>query len=217
MSTNTLTSASDITAQFPIKPSAMPKIATDIEKPTFTSLTKFQEAINEQAIAIPAPTGDTALGHLHLVITPTDYAAASITGTAYPIPTNPGETPTHEPGATGLQITENNRIHNIRVANYRLYINTDIQLRNFVLNALPDTYINALCNPVTKYARVTTLQLLTHLWTTYGTISSHDLSINYNKMTTQWNPPTPIESLFRQLREGQQFAKKEEKKYLTGN
>ena len=33
--------------------------------------------------------------------------------------------------------------------------------------------------------------------------------MNYAQMTAQWNPPTPIEDLFLQLREGQLFATEE--------
>jgi hypothetical protein len=39
-----------------------------------------------------------------------------------------------------------------------------------------------------------------------ATITSQDLTTNFTCMTAQWNPPTPIEDLFLQLRDGQEFA-----------
>ena len=45
-------------------------------------------------------------------------------------------------------------------------------------------------HPITKFRRCTPLALLTHLWKEYGTI----------------NPPTPIEDLYLQLRDGREFA-----------
>ena len=48
---------------------------------------------------------------------------------------------------------------------------------------------------------------MTHLWKHYGTIEVSDLTANEEAMKADWNPPTPIEDLFKQLREGQKFAK----------
>ena len=54
--------------------------------------------------------------------------------------------------------------------------------------------------------RLPPLEILTHLWTTYGEVGENDLKPNEKRMKTQWNPPTPIETLFKQLEEGQAFA-----------
>ena len=56
------------------------------------------------------------------------------------------------------------------------------------------------------FRQCTPIQFLNHLWNEYGTITSHDLTMNYAQMTAQWNPPTPIEDRFLQLREGQLFG-----------
>jgi len=45
-----------------------------------------------------------------------------------------------------------------------------------------------------------------HIWNTYGKITTSDLPANEERMYTSWNPPTPIETLYEQLVDGQQFA-----------
>lgn len=53
---------------------------------------------------------------------------------------------------------------------------------------------------------MTYLQLLTHLWTTYGTLSIADKDANLQRMAMPWHPPTPIETLFKQLQDGMRIA-----------
>ncbi len=48
--------ASDILALLPIKPEAMPKIATSTQEPTRLTLKQFQECIQDQAMAITSAT-----------------------------------------------------------------------------------------------------------------------------------------------------------------
>ena len=62
---------------------------------------------------------------------------------------------------------------------------------------------------MTSYATVIILELFTRLWKYYGKMETNDLSQNEERMKIQWNPPTPIENLFRQLREGNKFVSTE--------
>jgi hypothetical protein len=43
---------------------------------------------------------------------------------------------------------------------------------------------------------VTTLQILQHLNTIYGQITTHDLDLNMKKLHKEWSPANPIEDLF---------------------
>ena len=196
-------SSSDILAQFPIAPADMPKIATATTRPSYTSLAKFQDAINSQALAVPIP--QHTLGHLALVISAADYMSVNNTQ-AFVAPANPGLNPTHAPGATQFEIAETNRIHQVNTNTYNVLINTSIHLRNLIIQNVPDKYICTLKHSITQYSAVTPLALLTHLKDTYGTVTSEDLTSNYQRMAAPWTPPTPIESLFEQLKEGKEFA-----------
>ena len=85
---------------------------------------------------------------------------------------------------------------------------TRIVLQSFIINCVEDQDINALKDPVTNYVLVTPLELMTHLWTTYGTIDQGDLSANEERMKAPWSPPTPIETLFKQMSDGKKYAAK---------
>ena len=53
---------------------------------------------------------------------------------------------------------------------YLKYVETKIALRILILNAVDDNYINELEDEDTGYAKVSPLQLMTNLWTSYGTV-----------------------------------------------
>jgi hypothetical protein len=77
-----------------------------------------------------------------------------------------------------------------------------------IITNVDDQYINKLKNEITEYATVTPLELMTHLWEKYGEIDESDRTENELRMKAAWMPPSPIEDLFKQLRDGQKFAEK---------
>jgi hypothetical protein len=62
--------ASDLLALLPVKPEAMPKIATSIQEPTRLTLKSFQECIQDQAMA---SANEPTLGFLGLVLKDSSY------------------------------------------------------------------------------------------------------------------------------------------------
>ena len=50
-----------------------------------------------------------------------------------------------------------------------------------------------------------TRQILEHLWKTCGDIAYDMLRENIERMTTPWSPPTPIETIFTQLKTCKRF------------
>ena len=67
-------------------------------------------------------------------------------------------------------------------------------------------YIKAIEHNIYGFATVSTLDLLTHLWATYGQIRPADLDHNIARKQSPWHPPTPIEDLFAQLDAGLKFS-----------
>ena len=187
--------ASDILALLPVKPSDMPQIATSTEPPTRQSLKNFQESIQDQAMAIT--TSDPILGFLGLVLQDSTYQTLSASGTSYAAPLDPGPAPS----ATGSAavITEATRVFVLEKDEYNTYVQFKIILISMITTNCPEKYLADLKDPITKFRRCTPLQLLAHLWTTFGTITSKDLTNNWSSMNAQWNPPTPIADLFQQL------------------
>ena len=90
---------------------------------------------------------------------------------------------------------------------YNKYRNASTALKNCIINAVDDKDIKTLKNKVARYAKVTSNELLKYLWQTYGEVTIVYLKYDEAQIKTQWNPPVPIESLFLQLEEGQEFTK----------
>ena len=78
--------------------------------------------------------------------------------------------------------------------------------KNQIIQATPVCYINALRHRTLGFSTVTSLELLTHLWTTYGTITQAELDENVKRTNTPWSPPTHVETLFTQLTDASDFA-----------
>jgi hypothetical protein len=125
---------------------------------------------------------------------------------AFVAPANPGAAPNHPVGATAPQITEINRQFLADGAEFRLFVQTESRLKKLVLEAVPATFTNQLMDRYLGFANVTTLNILTHLDNAYGGLSHDDLDRNMVELDKVWDPATPIEVLFEQLRRCQQFA-----------
>jgi hypothetical protein len=150
--------------------------------------------------------GDGIHGHLVLTITDVQYMQISISNVAFIAPQNPLIQPVHQPGATAAQIAKNIHQHKEAKAIFRMYHDTDKVLCNMLIAAVGPNYIHALHDVHVSFGNITCRQLLTHLWTNYGTIKQEELEENTKRMNKPWNPPTPIEALFKQLEEGVIFA-----------
>jgi hypothetical protein len=70
-----------------------------------------------------------------------------------------------------------------------------------ILEAFDDIYLNALSNEVVGYANCTSLDLLTHLLTFYAMIAPTELTQNYERLNTPYDPNQPIEMLFQQIQD----------------
>jgi hypothetical protein len=150
-----------------------------------------------------SPAGGGLHGHLALTMTDAEYLA--IAGTPFIVPLNPG-TLTHLPGATGPQIAEAVRTHKEQMDNFQLYYNVDKALRNQLLAATPEAFIQTIKDPYLGFGQRSCLDVIIHLRTTYGEITPNELDKNAERMAAAWHPSTPIEDLFEQLRAGQAFA-----------
>jgi hypothetical protein len=96
--------------------------------------------------------------------------------------------------------------HSNNLKDFQLYRNTDAALKQQLLKACPALYLTPLQHPTEGFASTTTLQLLTHLLTTYGTIEPDEVfSTNIELGKPWWSPPTPVESLFEKISNAKTF------------
>ena len=208
MSSDTTVSSTNISAKFPHALADIPPLSTETNKPSYTSIYHFLDKLLQNASSVPYPASN--LGHISLVLTDLEFTA--INGTIFVPPIDPGPTatiptpaPNVNPTAAAI-ISQAHRDHIIRTRIYNTYNATKQLLRNIIINKVDDKYINALKHRITKYNNVDPITLITHLKTNYGRIQLSDKTANSKKMATPWNPPTPVENLWSQLRQGQDFA-----------
>jgi hypothetical protein len=89
---------------------------------------------------------------------------------------------------------------------YRTYHNEDQAIKKLIIESFDDAYLNALSDKIVGYANCTSLQLLTHLLSYYAMITSTELTQNYERLNTPYNPNQPIEMLFKQTQDARAFA-----------
>jgi hypothetical protein len=170
--------------------------------PTHLTLATLHRELNTYAMGIPSNRGGGNHGHLALVMPAADYL--TLTAAAYNAPVNPGPNPA--PGATQPQITENNRLHAAAMAEHKAHRDTETALKSMLIKAVPLPYIEELQDQVLGFATTSTLALLTHLDTNYGTVSFADLTNNLESMNKPWNGDTPIENLWSQITQAKAYA-----------
>ena len=190
-----------ITRQFRVKPDEMPVMSTPTMTPNYTSIKKFEQALRDNALAISSY--QTHLGHLALVVSPDEYNEVS-GDVPFIVPTNPGlYAGTGSSNKAQIEISRQFTFDQNKFVKYQATVTA---LRNLILNAIDEKYVRSLRHEISGFANVHPYDLLTYIWTTYGKIDDADHSLNEQRMRAPWNPPTPIETLFDQLEDGQEFA-----------
>ena len=174
------------------------------ESPTFATLQVLKQELCANAMAIPSSRGGGAKGHLALVMTDAEYLTAA--GVAFNAPVHPGDAPVHAAGATSAQITETNRQYKAQLKEFETYTAVETALKAQLVEAVPDTFINALSDKYVQYGATTVQALLQHLFDTYGTVTPDDLLKNEQEMEQPWSPEQPLEDLFKQIRLCREFA-----------
>jgi DNA-binding GntR family transcriptional regulator len=111
---------------------------------------------------------------------------------AFPAPVAPPTDPVFPVQPTAAQINEAVRQHQEAVRIFNRYLDTDRAFVQLIIAATPDTYIEALCDPIFGYANVTTLSLMTHVQTTYGAMTAADREANLVRMSAPSSPPALI-------------------------
>ena len=193
----TTTGVDGIIAAFP--KSTIPPIHGEPDRITLIAMHKLLCA---NAASITTNLGGGNHGHLSLLMTAAEYLEE--TQKIFTPPTNPGEDPTTTKDPND-QASENDRFkRHVRV--FEKYQNTDKALKQQIEETIESDYLSSLHNELTGYSRVTSLQMLQHLYKTYGRIDDTDIEKNNEKMMTAYDPELPIAKLTIQLENGRKFA-----------
>jgi hypothetical protein len=82
----------------------------------------------------------------------------------------------------------------------------DQAIKNLIIEAFDEAYLNALLEEVVGYANCMSLQLLAHLLTFNAMIAPTELTQNYDRLNKPYDPNQPIEMLFQQIQDARAFA-----------
>jgi hypothetical protein len=195
----TASTPDELIAGFPH--SSLPKVTGE---PTFEDLKVIRHLLNTNAMSVSSYVGGGRHGHLGIIMTNEEYFA--ITADVFPVPNNPGASAEVVTGMTAAVIAEMTRLYREATQVYRTYHNVDQAIKKLILEAFDDTYLNALSDEVVGYANCTSLELLTHLLTFYAMIAPTELTQNYERLNTPYDPNQPIKTLFQQIQDARAFA-----------
>ena len=173
--------------------------------PDYNSITLVANDLKANAACIASELGGGALGHLALTVPTAVYATLS--NTAFIIPVNPGAAPPNIAiASTAAQISANRDKYTDKLNTYRTYNNVQNALKQQLLASVDDIYVRTLRNVHTGYARVTTLQILSHLYQVYGRLTPMAMQENDTRFRQAYNPSEPFELLIQQIEDAQAFA-----------
>jgi len=182
-----------------------PTVQPIIGKPSYLPIAALTQQCTENAASIPSTLGGGAHGHAGQVLSAAAYAALPGT-TPFIIPANPGPTPIIPPGSTGPQIAAIERLFKQHQNIYQTSRNVDAALQQQILAAVPRKYIKALYNRTTGFMGISARQMLNHLRTNYGTISTSQYKTNDDRFRQAYDPNEPIEDLFERIDDAIEFA-----------
>jgi hypothetical protein len=172
--------------------------------PNYESILSLNLQLNANAASVQSNLGDGLLGLLYLTITPAEYNALSVT--EFIPPEKPGAAPIVPYAATDSQVATLVQEHKTETHLFKEYIATNKAPKQQVIAAVDSMYLKALHNRITGFATTTTLEMLTHLYTSYGHLSPADLQGNDTRLRNPYDPNQPIEALFDQIEDAVSLA-----------
>jgi hypothetical protein len=143
-------------------------------------------------------------GHLGIIMTNEEYFAIAVD--VFPVPNNPGFLAAVVAGMTASVIAETTRLHREATQVYRNYHNVYQAIKKLIIESFDNAFLNALSDKIVGYANCTSLQILTHLLTYYAMIAPTELTQNYERLNTPYDPNLPIETLFQKIQDARDFA-----------
>jgi hypothetical protein len=195
----TASTPDELIAGFP--QSSLPKVTGE---PTLEDLKVIRRLLNTNAMSVSSYVGGGRHGHLSISMMNEEYFA--IAADVFPLPDNPGALPEVISCMTAAVIAELTRLHREATQVYRTYHNVDQAIKKLIIEAFGEAYLNALLDEVVGYANCTSLDILTHILTYYAMIAPTELTQNYERLNTPYDPNQPIETLFQQIQDARALA-----------
>jgi hypothetical protein len=118
--------------------------------------------------------------------------------TLWETPNAPGRAPATTVG-TAAQISAARHIWEEDVQTYRTCTSVQKALKKQIISVFEPMYLEILNENMVGYANISAIDMLDHLFETYGNITAVDLEINFEHMLRAWDPQQHVETLFKQI------------------
>ena len=175
--------------------------------PTHLDFQQLKQELYANAMSQNSPNGGGQHGYLGLVLPPNEYIIISNGNVPYITPVAPPINPVIPPDATSVIINEANRQNRYHQKLYDKNNDMSKALVRLIVDAVEPVYLNRLKHKTFGYANVTPLKMITHLQEQFSEITDVDMAANVARMEKAWDITIPLEAIFTQLDEGQDFAK----------
>jgi hypothetical protein len=189
----------DVIASFP-----HPILPTVQGEPYYQTIHAIRKSLQENSRAIDTHLGGGSLGHLGLIVSDESFAMISPATDAGPTlwvsPTAPGWAPANT-DSTSAHISAARHIWEEDVQTYRTYTSVQQALKKQIISVFEPMYLEVLNDNMVGFAKISSRDMLDHLFATYGNITAVDLEINFDHMRRAWDPQQPVESLFKKIRD----------------
>ena len=145
--------------------------------PTHAYLTEVNGYLNACSKSVHINIGNGAVGYFAITAQPAAFAIAC--PNAFITPTNPGCTlillnTTPSASITGIQTCA----HSGDLWIFNEYYNVKKVCKKIIFKLIPKAYYRFFKNKHTGFVTVSCLTILTHLWTTYGTLQEYKVQKN---------------------------------------
>jgi hypothetical protein len=167
-------------------------------KPNAVLIKLLTKKVYVNAKSVHSVHGGGLNGHLGLAMPVAAYVIRA--GANFVEPPHPGPLPIHDVNAISAQITVANRAYDLSMTEFQTCQNVKENLKQQILEAVANIYLQDLEDDVFGYADITITQIIAHLGTTYGQLNANYLEANRQKLTDQWNPDEPFENIWKHIR-----------------
>jgi hypothetical protein len=194
----------DVLASFPHP--ILPSVEGEPDYQTIHDTRKFLQANSR---AIDTHLGGGTLGHLGLIVLDAAYSNISPptadAPTFWVTPNAPGRAPETTDG-TAAQLSAAHHLWEEDVQTYQTCTSVQKALKKQIIGVLEPMYLEILNDNMVGYANISARDMLDHLFEAYGNITAVDLEINFDHMRRAWDPQQPVESLFKQIQDCDDYS-----------